>query len=60
MEWFAEFLRDQAQVEALFVGMSFHPSKALRKRFRVAVLASGADLGAPTDRIPGGIGPLDV
>src|SRR5437016_2136978 len=29
--------------------MSFHPSKALRKRFRVAVLASGADLGAATD-----------
>jgi len=44
----------------LLVGMALNPAKPLRKRFRVAVLASGADFRAPTDGIPGGVGPLDV
>src|SRR5207237_10818305 len=39
--------------------MSLNSAKPLRKRFRVAVLATRADLGAATDRIPGGVGPLD-
>jgi len=39
--------------------MALNPAKPLRKRFRVAVLASGADFRASADGIPCGVSPLD-
>jgi len=40
--------------------MALNPAKPLRKRFRVAVLASGADFRASADGIPCGVSPLDL
>lgn len=39
--------------------MPFNTPKPFGKSLRIAVLASGADLGAASDRIPGGISPLN-
>ena len=59
-ERLGQFFGDEAQVEALLVGMALHAAKAFGKRLGVAVLASGADLGAAADGVPGGVGPFDV
>ena len=40
--------------------MAFHTAKALRKGFRIAMLAAGADLHAAANRVPGRVGPFDV
>src|SRR5216683_109322 len=55
-----QLLRNQAQVEPLLVRMTFDPAKPLRKRFGVAVLAAGTDLGAAAHGVPGCISPFDV
>jgi hypothetical protein len=34
-------------------------TEAFGKSFGIAVVTTGADLGAAGDRIPGGVGPLD-
>ncbi len=54
-----QLLRHEPEVETLFERMSGHASEALGERLRVAVRAAGADLGAATDRVPGGIRPFD-
>jgi len=40
--------------------MSLDAAKPLRKRLGIAVLASGADLDAAADGVPGRVGPLDM
>ena len=40
--------------------MALHAAEALGKRFSIAMLAAGANLGAATDGVPGGVGPFDV
>ena len=57
---FVEFLGDETQVEALLEGMARHTPETFRECLRVAELAARADLGAPTDRVPGSVGPLDA
>src|SRR5438445_384727 len=54
-----EFVRNKAQVESLFVGVPFYAPEPLGEHFGVAVFASGTDLCAPTNRIPGRVRPLD-
>ena len=55
-----QFLRDKTKIETLFVGMTFHSTKALGERFGIAVLAPGTDLGAAANGIPSGVGPFDM
>lgn len=55
-----EAFRAQLEVEAALVGVSGHAAEALGEGFGVAVGAAGADLGAAGDRVPGGVGPLDL
>ena len=55
-----KFLRNQPNVESLFEGMSRNTSKTLCKSLRIAVLTSGADLRAASDRIPRRIRPFDL
>ena len=57
---FGQLLGNQAQVEPLLIRMTLDPAKALRKRFGIAVLAAGTDLGAAANGIPGCVGPFDV
>ena len=54
-----QFFGDEAEVEALLKWMSLYSAEAFRKSFGVAVLATGADLRAAANRIPGRVGPLD-
>ncbi len=59
LRWFIELFRHKAQFKPLLVGMALTPAKPLRKRFRVAVLASGADFRAAANGVPGRVGPFD-
>src|SRR5271157_4767409 len=54
-----ELFRDQANVEALFKGMTWNSAKTLRKSFGIAVLTAGAYLRAAAHRIPRCVGPFD-
>src|SRR5579872_149972 len=58
-ERFAELFWNKTQVESLLVWVILHTAKSFSKHFGVAVLASGADLRAATNRIPRRIRPLD-
>ncbi len=49
----------QTQAKAIAVPSVAHGREAESKAFRVAILAARTDLCAPSDRIPGGIRPLD-
>jgi len=40
--------------------MALSPAKTFCKCLRVAMLATGADLGAAADGVPRGVGPFDV
>src|SRR2546426_9075470 len=53
--WLGKLFRYKAQVKTLFIRMTFDSTKTFSKRFGVAASASGADLCASADRIPGGI-----
>ena len=46
-------------IESRFKGMPINTAEAFRKAFRVAVVATGTDLGTPSHRIPSRIGPLN-
>ena len=52
-------LRPQGQVETGFERMALDPAKTLGKPFGVAMIASGADLRAARNRVPGAVRPLD-
>jgi hypothetical protein len=49
----------QPKIETLLVRMTFNAPKALRKSFRIAVLATRTDLRAASDRIPRRIRPFN-
>ena len=51
---------NKAQVETLLVRMSGDAPEPLGERLGVAMGASGADLGAAPDGVPGGVRPFDV
>lgn len=53
-------LGSKCEVKAGFERMSGRPAKTLGKTFSVAMIATGTDLGAPGDRVPSCVGPLDV
>lgn len=53
-------LRPQRQIKAALEGMSRRSAKPLGKTFRVAMVATGADLCAAGDRIPSGVRPLNI
>src|SRR5271166_1435096 len=63
--WRAPFQRgfqlfgNEPEVEAEFERMPGHSAKSLGKPFGITMLATGADLRATADRIPGSVGPLD-
>ena len=39
--------------------MTLNPAKAFGESLGIAMLATGTDLGAAANRIPGGVGPFD-
>src|SRR5580704_18261903 len=45
-------------VKTVFEGMAPHAAESLGEPCSIAVVASGADLGAAGDRVPGGICPF--
>ena len=52
-------LRDETRIKAVAIGVLWHPPESLREGFGIAVLASGADLGAAADWVPSRFRPLD-
>src|SRR5215469_12484702 len=54
-----QFLWNKPQIESLLVGMSLHAAKALRKRFGITMLTTGANLDTPAHWVPRRICPLD-
>lgn len=50
----------EGHIKAVPVIMLTHRLEAIRKPFRIAVLAAGADLCAPGNWVPGGIRPFDM
>ena len=52
--------RPQAQIETLFIGMSFNSAPPLGKPLCVAVVAAWSNLRAAGHRVPGSVRPLDV
>ena|SRR6266571_7923782 len=50
----------QRYLKAISVTVAAHCLQASRHALSVAVLASLANLGAPSDRIPGHLGPFNV
>src|SRR5581483_3831086 len=51
---------NESQIRALLVGVPRYAAEALGKCLGVAVLATGADLHAAANGVPGGISPLDL
>ena len=49
----------QSQIKASLKRMSLDIAKAFGKALGIAVVATGADLGATGDRVPAAVGPLD-
>jgi hypothetical protein len=58
-ERLVQLVGHKAKIEALLERMSPHPAESLRKSLGIAMLASRADLRAASDRVPGGVSPLD-
>ena len=56
---FEKLVRDESWVEAVAVGVCGDAPESLSEGFGIAVLTSGADLGAAADRIPCRFRPLD-
>jgi hypothetical protein len=52
VRWVVQFLRHEAQVEALLKGVPRHTPETLRERASIAMLAAGANLRATPDRVP--------
>ena len=52
-------LRPQGQVETGFERIALDPTKTLGKPFGVAMIASGANLRAARNGVPGAVRPLD-
>lgn len=52
-------LGPQCEIEPAFEWMSHDSAEALRKPFRIAIVAAGADLRAAGYGIPSRVGPLD-
>ena len=59
LEWFEELSWDEPWVKAVLVGVAWHVAEAFGEGFCVAVFASGADLHAATNGVPGGVRPFD-
>src|SRR6266446_4910613 len=58
-EWLFQPLRAQGQIEARLEWVTGCTAKPLREALGIAVIASGADLRAAGDGIPGRVSPLD-
>src|SRR5690606_8252522 len=58
-QWLIELLWYQAQVEPLLERVAGNAAKPLGECLGITVLAAGADLRTPADRVPGGVRPLD-
>src|SRR4051794_40661972 len=54
-----EFFRHETEIETELIGMIRYAAKPFRKRLRITVRASRADLGAAPHRVPRGVRPLD-
>src|SRR6266436_958604 len=52
-------LRTQSQIEASLEWMTRSTTKSFREALSIAVIASGADLRAASDGVPGRVSPLD-
>ena len=59
LKWFEELSWDEPWVKAVLVGVAWHVAEAFGEGFCVAVFASGADLHAATNGVPGGVRPFD-
>lgn len=59
LEGIGEFFGDEAEIEAELERVALHSAPTLGEGFRVAVFATGADLGASPHGIPSRISPLD-
>ena len=55
----SQLLRNKSKIETVFIWMPLHSPETLGECLRIAVLATGADLRAATNWIPGGVGPFD-
>src|SRR5262249_28453988 len=58
-QWLGKFLGDKSEVEPLLVRVTWDSPETLSERFGIAVNTTWTDLCAPSDRVPGCIGPLD-
>lgn len=56
---FANLLRHQSQIKSLLVGVIWDPAPSFGKNLGIAVLAASAYFGAPSYRVPSGVGPFD-
>ena len=54
-----KLLGNEPEVEAVLERMSLYSAKTLGESLCVAMLATGADLSATANRIPGRVSPLD-
>ena len=52
-------MRDEFEIETLFVGVAGHAAKSFGKGFGITVGAAGTDFDAAAHGVPGGIGPFD-
>lgn len=52
-------VRQEPEIEALFVRMARHAAESFRESLGIAMFATGRDLGAPSHRVPGRVRPLD-
>src|SRR5437763_2432783 len=55
---FSQFFGHQTQIKSALVWMSGNAAKALGECLGVAMRASGTDLRAPANRVPGCVSPL--
>src|SRR6266704_1435095 len=58
-EWLQEPFRPKRQVKTRFERVPRHAAKPLGKSGGIAIVATGANLGASRDRAPGRISPFD-
>src|ERR1051326_7824639 len=59
MKWLLEARRAKCEIKAVLERMAFGAAEALTEALGIAVIASGADLGAARDRIPRRVSPFD-
>jgi hypothetical protein len=54
-----QLLRYQTRIEAAFIGVARNAAKSFRKNFCIAILTARTNLGAPSDRVPSRVCPLN-